>query len=109
MPKPNVEVQNGGGAKTNGQESKNENTRKINYPSIGVVDVQNIPKTPLADQLVLKEQQNPRTAYKIAFDTLRQKGFKFQSVASIIIGLCAVLSLFSLKSSRNKPNPIPNK
>jgi len=59
-----------------------------------VVDVPTISKTPLADTLVLKEQQNPRTIFK--FTPKSNRGFDMQNTFSLAIVGCAIVALLNL-------------
>ena len=68
--------------------------RKFNAPNVGVVDVPNISKTPLADEVALKKQENPRMAYKLT--TNANKGFKLQGIFSLAIAGCSIGALLSL-------------
>ena len=69
--------------------------RQFNLPKVGVVSVPKISKTPLADTLALKKQENPRTAYKLTPKS--NKGLNFQNVISLLVAGCSIVALFSFK------------
>lgn len=65
--------------------------RLYNYPKVGVVDVPKITQNPVGDLLELKQQENPKTAYKL---TSKRNGHKLSNIASIsacILGIGAGL------------------
>ena len=70
-------------------------TRKFNAPVVGTVDVPSISKTPIADTLVIKRQENPRTIYKLTGKS--KSGFNFQNFSSLIIVGCSLVALLSGK------------
>ena len=70
--------------------------RQFNLPKVGVVSVPKISKTPLADTLALKKQENPRTAYKLTIEN-NKKGLNFQNAISLLIAGCSIIALFSFK------------
>ena len=68
--------------------------RTYNMPNVGVVDVPTISKTPLADTLFLKKQENPRMAYLLT--PKPKKGFKLQNIFSLAIAGCSIGALLKL-------------
>ena len=68
--------------------------RKFNVPNVGVVQPPSISKTPLADTVAIKKQENPRMAYKLT--TNANKGFKLQGLSSLAIVGCSIGALFGL-------------
>ena len=68
-------------------------SKVINMPKVGVVDVPTISKTPMADTLVIKKQENPRTIYKLT--PRSTKGFNLQNFFSLSIVGCAIVALLS--------------
>ena len=75
--------------------SNDTTQRKFNLPTVGVVNVPSISKTPLGDTLALKKQENPRTAYKLTPE--KKKGSNFQNVISLLIAGCSIVALFTMK------------
>lgn len=75
--------------------SNDTTQRKFNLPTVGVVNVPSISKTPLGDTLALKKQENPRTAYKLTPKS--NKGLNFQNVTSLLIAGCSIVALFTMK------------
>ena len=65
----------------------------FNIPNVGVVDVPTISKTPMADTLVIKKQENPRTIYKLT--SKGNKGFNLQNFFSLSMVGCAIAALLS--------------
>ena len=68
--------------------------RIYNAPKVGVLNVPTISKTPLADTITLKKQENPRTKYKLTPQSF--KGFKLQNILSVTILGCSIGALFNL-------------
>ena len=68
--------------------------RKFNIPNVGIVEPPSISKTPLADTVAIKKQENPRMAYKLT--STANKGFKLQGFFSLAIAGCSIGALFSL-------------
>lgn len=68
--------------------------RKFNIPHVGVVMPPSISKTPLADTVATKKQENPRMAYKLT--TNANKGFKLQGFFSLAIAGCSIGALLKL-------------
>jgi len=68
--------------------------RAINRPHVGVVDVPKISSTPMKDELVRKERENPREIIK--FKPKSKSNLHFQGALSAIIGGCGLVSLLSL-------------
>lgn len=68
--------------------------RKFNLPNVGVVMPPSISKTPLADTVAIKKQENPRMAYKLT--TKANKGFKLQGFFSLAIAGCSIGALLKL-------------
>lgn len=67
--------------------------RTINRPHVGVVDVPNLSRTPIKDELVRKAQENPREIFN--FKTGKKKNLNFQAALSGIIGGCGLLSILN--------------
>ena len=80
-------------------DSKQSSLKRIfNIPKVGVVDVPNISKTPIADTITLKKQENPHTVYKLTNDRKPKPTFENISTLGIIgLGLLALLNLFKRK------------
>ena len=80
-------------------ESKKDSKKRVfNIPKVGVVDVPNISKTPIADTITLKKQENPHTIYKLTNDRRPKPTFDNMSTLGIIgLGFIAFLSLFKRK------------
>ena len=68
--------------------------RKFNFPQVGVVMPPSISKTPLADTVTIKKQENPRMAYKLTSNA--NKGFKLQGLFSLAIAGCSIGALLQL-------------
>lgn len=68
--------------------------RKYNAPNVGVVTLPQISKTPLADTITIKKQENPQSKYKFSLKTI--KGFKIQNFCSIAIMGCSIGALLQL-------------
>lgn len=77
------------GTQTEAQTPKTKRT--INRPTVGVVDVPKISSTPMKDELVRKERENPREIIK--FKTKSKNNLHFQGAMSAIIGACGLASL----------------
>ena len=72
--------------------SKNKKKKIFNVPKVGVVDVPNISKTPLADTVAIKKQENPHTVYKLTSDKKPKATFDNVSTFGIIgLGFLALL------------------
>ncbi len=77
------------------QNNENTQTERIyNLPKVGVVNPPVISKTPMADTLTIKKQENPRMIYKLTSNAF--KGFKLQNVFSLAIAGCSIGALLSL-------------
>ena len=82
-------------------EEKPQEKREIKVPAVGVVDVPNISKTPMADTLALKQQENPHTVYKLTSKKKPNLNFSNVSTVGIIgFGLAALISI--IKGIRGK-------
>ena len=86
QPNPNVV-----GAK---DASSNQPAKTFNYPKVGVADVPTLSKTPLADTLVIKEQQNPKP--KLQLPKKSNRGFNVQNLLSFTIFGCSIGALLML-------------
>ena len=64
--------------------------REFNTPKVGGVDVPPISKTPMADTLALKKEENPRKKYLL---TDKKPNIKFNNFASITIGALGITAL----------------
>ena len=83
QPEPNI-------VSNNPSETKRETAR----PYVGVVDVPNISKTPIADVIELKKQEQPHTVYKLSE---KPKGnLKLNTICSVGVILGSLISLISL-------------
>ena len=104
-PAPNIvnssDKNNNKGQMANDKKPK----RKINTPNVGVVDAPNISRTPIADFLQLKKDENPKTAYKLTTKN-KVKGVNLSNILSVAIGVCSIISFTKLaggKIVKNKP------
>ena len=82
---PAPSVQNATGA---------QKERKFNTPNVGVVTPPSISKTPLADTVAIKKQENPRMAYRLTSNA--NKGFNLQGFFSLAIAGCSIGALLKL-------------
>lgn len=79
----------------NAQNTTNNQTeRQYNLPNVGVVSPPAISRTPMADTMTLKKQENPRMAYKLTPKSI--KGFKLQNIFSLAIAGCSIGALLKL-------------
>lgn len=69
--------------------------REIKKPYVGVLAPPNISKTPVADALVRKKEENPKTKYKL---TEKKYNFlNFQNISSAAITVLGICAAFSFK------------
>ena len=81
-------------------EAKNETApqkpaRKYNRPSVGVVDVPNISKTPIEDTLVLKKKEYPRMKYK--YISTKGKIDRFAALLSVSTVALGIMAAFGFR------------
>ena len=81
------------GGSQQAEVANKKQAKVVNAPKVGVVDVPTISKTPMADTLVIKKQENPRTIYKLTPKSI--KGFNLQNFFSLSIVGCAIVALLS--------------
>ena len=66
--------------------------RKYNRPYVGVVEVPEISRTPMADTVEIKKQENPYTKYKYIPKPKIQGNFqKIASIGTFVLGLGALM------------------
>ncbi len=98
VPQPNISTGQNSASnnKTDKKVEKKVNIPKRQYerPSIGVLNVPTISKTPLADTYVRKQKEFPHTKYKVNFSKQRTQGLKPHALASIGIVVLGLIQIF---------------
>ena len=83
----NSNVQNASSTTTETKEQ-----RKYNRPNVGVVEVPTISRTPMADTVQIKKQENPYTVYKyIPKPKITGNFQKYASIGTFVLGIGALI------------------
>jgi len=80
------------------KNNENKETKWKIIPSVvkGALTVPSISNTPISDALVIKKQEIPQK--KLSIPMKKREILNLNTISSLIIGLCGIISVFNIKN-----------
>ncbi len=92
QPLPSTMEDNSNVQNTSSTATETKEQRKYNRPNVGVVEVPTISRTPMADTVQIKKQENPYTVYKyIPKPKITGNFQKYASIGTFVLGIGALI------------------